>query len=116
MTLNEVKQFCKDNNLVLVSQELYINMLAAYLTVNGKDADDITELPPRIKVTYDGYTGIAYGRSSYVVRDKAGKMIYHTGFLHKRPMTEEECLEELKSILDLLEMIKREKWEGKDSE
>lgn len=111
MTLNEVEQFCKDNNLVLVSQELYINMLAAYLTVNGKDADDNTELPPRIKVTYDGYTGIAYGRSSYVVRDKAGKTIYHTGFLHKRPMTEEECLEELKNILEFIDMLKRAKRE-----
>lgn len=111
MTLNEVEQFCKDNNLILVSQEQYINMLAAYLTVKGKDADDNTELPPRIKVTYDGYTGIAYGRSSYVVRDKAGKTIYHTGFLHKRPMTEEECLEELKAILDYLKKINWKEWE-----
>ena len=70
------------------------------------------ETPPTVKATYNGYTGIAYGRSSYEIRDKDNKMVFHTGFLNNRPMTEDECLEELKSTLSFFEQFRQQDREG----
>ena len=69
-----------------------------------------------IKATYNGYTGIAYGRSSYEIRDKDNQMVFHTGFLFERPTNEEECLEELKRTLDFLEELKKVDWERSENE
>ena len=59
-----------------------------------------------IKVEYNGYTGYAYGVSSFSIRDKNDKEIFHTGFLGKRPTNEAECLQTLKDMLDLLQSRK----------
>lgn len=40
--------------------------------------------PETIKAEYKGYTGYAYGYSSFAVRDKNDKEIFHTGFLKKK--------------------------------
>ena len=53
-----------------------------------------------IKAEYNGYTGYAYGVSSFSIRDKNDKEIFHTGFLRKRPTNEAECLQTLKEMLD----------------
>ncbi|MBO5620547.1 MAG: hypothetical protein J5959_02845, partial [Butyrivibrio sp.] len=49
-----------------------------------------------IIVEYNGYTGIAFGHSSYIVRDSKGNEIFHTGFTTNEIRTEEEALEDLK--------------------
>ncbi len=59
-----------------------------------------------IKAEYNGYTGYAYGVSSFSVRDKNNREIFHTGFCNKRPQTEAECLEYLKETLDLLDTLR----------
>ena len=74
------------------------------------------ETPPTVKATYNGYTGIAYGRSSYEIRDKDNQMVFHTGFLHERPTNEEECLEELKRTLEFLEDLKKDDWKRSGNE
>ena len=58
-----------------------------------------------IKVEYNGYTGYAYGVSSFSIRDKNDKEIFHTGFLNERPTNEAECLQTLKEMLDLLKTL-----------
>lgn len=58
-----------------------------------------------IKAEFGGYTGYAYGVSSFSIRDKKDKEIFHTGFLTKRPTNEAECLQTLRDILDLLESL-----------
>lgn len=62
-----------------------------------------------IKAEYDGYTGYAYGVSSFSVRDKNDREIFHTGFLNKRPTNEEECLQQLKESLKLIKMLRNER-------
>lgn len=59
-----------------------------------------------IKAEYNGYTGYAYGVSSFSVRDKNDREIFHTGFCTNRPQTEAECLEYLKETLDLLSTLR----------
>lgn len=54
-----------------------------------------------IKAEYNGYTGYAYGVSSFSIRDKNDKEIFHTGFLRKRPTNEAECLQTLKKMLEI---------------
>ena len=61
-----------------------------------------------IKAEYNGYTGYAYGVSSFSIRDKDNHEILHTGFCTERPQTEAECLEYLKDTLDLLDTLKSE--------
>ncbi len=63
------------------------------------------EMTETIKVEYNGYTGYAYGVSSFSIRDKNDKEIFHTGFLTKRPTNEAECLQTLKEMLDLLKTL-----------
>lgn len=63
--------------------------------------------PETIKAEYKGYTGYAYGYSSFAVRDKNDKEIFHTGFLKKRPTNEAECLQTLKETLSLIESLRR---------
>ena len=60
-----------------------------------------------IKAEFDGYTGYAYGVSSFSIRDKNDKEIFHTGFLRKRPTNEAECLQTLKETLSLIESLRR---------
>lgn len=62
-----------------------------------------------IKAEYNGYTGYAYGVSSFSIRDKNDKEIFHTGFLRKRPTNEAECLQTLKEMLDLLKTLRERK-------
>ena len=59
-----------------------------------------------IVVEYNGYTGIACGYSSYVVRDSEGKEIFHTGFTTEKIDTEEKALEYLKDTLVMLDDLK----------
>ena len=59
-----------------------------------------------IKAEYNGYTGYAYGVSSFSIRDKNDKEIFHTGFLTKKPTNEAECLQTLKEMLDLLKTLR----------
>lgn len=58
-----------------------------------------------IEANWNGYTGIAYGRSSFSLR-KDGKELFHTGFCNKRPTTEEECIQMIKDAIQLLEVKK----------
>jgi len=58
-----------------------------------------------IEAEYNGFKGIAYGQSSYIVQNKNGKEIFHTGFLRDKIETKEQCLEQLKSVLELLETL-----------
>ena len=59
-----------------------------------------------IEVKYNGYTGTAYGYSSYSVRDPQGREIFHTGFTTNEIRTEKEALEYLKETLVTLELLK----------
>lgn len=61
-----------------------------------------------IKVEYNGYTGYAYGISSFSIRDKNDKEIFHTGFLRKKPTNEAECLQILKDMLNVLKTLRGE--------
>ena len=61
-----------------------------------------------IKAEYNGYTGYAYGVSSFSIRDKNGKEILHTGFLRKKPTNEAECLQILKDMLHMLKTLRGE--------
>ena len=60
-----------------------------------------------IIVEYNGYTGIAFGHSSYIVRDSKGNEIFHTGFTTNEIRTEEEALEYLKETLVMLDHLRR---------
>lgn len=60
-----------------------------------------------IVVEYNGYTGIAFGHSSYIVRDSKGNEIFHTGFTTNEIRTEEEALEYLKETLVMLDHLRR---------
>lgn len=59
-----------------------------------------------ITAEYNGYTGCAYGVSSFSVKDEEGREIFHTGFLSKRPANKAECLRELKDTLELIGILK----------
>lgn len=59
-----------------------------------------------IEANWNGYTGIAYGRSSFSLR-KDGRELFHTGFCTKRPTTEEECIRMIKDTIHLLEVLKK---------
>ena len=59
-----------------------------------------------IKTEYEGYTGYAYGASSFSLRDSSHREIFHTGFCTKRPQNEEECLEFTKRTLKLLHILR----------
>ena len=61
-----------------------------------------------IKVEYNGYAGYAYGVSSFSIRDKNDKEIFHTGFLRKKPTNEAECLQILKDMLNMLKTLRGE--------
>jgi len=52
----------------------------------------------------NGYIGILYGKSSYVVLDKDRKEILHTG--SRSINTEKEVYEQLEKIPNLLEILK----------
>lgn len=52
----------------------------------------------------NGYIGILYGKSSYVVLDKDRKEILHTG--SRSINTEKEVYEQLEKIPKLLEILK----------
>ena len=52
----------------------------------------------------NGYIGILYGESSYVVLDKDGKEILHTG--SRNINTKEEIYRNLENIPKLIEAIK----------
>ena len=60
-----------------------------------------------IEVKYNGYTGIAYGYSSFSVRNPQGKEIFHTGFTTNEIRTEEEALKYLKETLMMLGHLRR---------
>lgn len=59
-----------------------------------------------IKAEYNGYTGYAYGVSSFSIRDKNDKEIFHTAFLRNRPTNKAECLQTLKEMLDLIKTLR----------
>lgn len=59
-----------------------------------------------IKVEYNGYTGYAYGVSSFSIRNKNDKEIFHTAFLRNRPTNKAECLQTLKEMLDLIKTLR----------
>ena len=67
-----------------------------------------------IKAEYDGYTGYAYGVASFVIEDKDGREIFHTGSLRKRPTNEAECLHTLKDMLRLVKMLQAKEVEDKE--
>lgn len=112
MTIDEVKEYCRANKLVIVSQELYEQLISEHFMMTGNAPAEETEIPPTITATYNGYTGIAYGRSSYEIRDKDNTMVFHTGSLMKRPMTKDECFLELKDTLAFLEQLRQQDREG----
>lgn len=58
-----------------------------------------------ISVTYKGYLGTAYDVSSYVIKDPAGREIFHTGFTTNPVDDEKKALEYLKDTLNMLEMF-----------
>lgn len=60
-----------------------------------------------IVVEYNGYTGIAYGHSSYIVRDSKGNEIFHTGFTTESIDTEEKALKYLKDTLVTLDRLRQ---------
>lgn len=66
--------------------------------MNGRNGEPI-------EVTYNGYLGIAYGVSSYSIRNPEGKEILHTGFTTFPVDTEEKALEYLKESLETLKML-----------
>lgn len=66
--------------------------------MNGRNGEPI-------EVTYNGYLGIAYGASSYSIRNPEGKEILHTGFTTFPVDTEEKALEYLKESLETLKML-----------
>ncbi len=66
--------------------------------MNGRNGEPI-------EVTYNGYLGIAYGVSSYSIRNPEGKEILHTGFTTFPVDTEEKALEYLKESLKTLKML-----------
>lgn len=112
MTIDEVKEYCRANRLVIVSQELYEQLISEHIMLTGESAGKDTEVPPTITVTYNGYTGTVYGKSSYEIRDKDNNMVFHTGSLIKRPMTKDECFLELKDTLAFLEQLRQQDREG----
>lgn len=110
MTIEEVQRFCREHRLVLITKEQYDLMIEAYVKQMDKEAaeEEDIEIFRTVSATYNGYLGIAYGRSSFEVRDPFGNMVYHTGFLNERPTNEEECLQELKEALELIEKIRKQ--------
>ena len=66
--------------------------------MNGRNGEPI-------EVTYNGYLGMAYGVSSYSIRNPEGKEILHTGFTTFPVDTEEKALEYLKESLETLKML-----------
>ena len=60
----------------------------------------------KIEEFYNGYKGVAYGRSSFSVYNSEGREIFHTGFCRHMPKTQDECLEELKRTLHLLDVLR----------
>lgn len=109
MTIEEVQRLCREHRLVLITQEQYDLMIEAYVK-QMKEAAEEEDIGffREVSATYNGYLGIAYGRSSFEVRDPSGNMVFHTGFLDERPMNDEECLQELKETLELLEKIRKQ--------
>lgn len=66
--------------------------------MNGRNGEPI-------EVTYNGYLGVAYGVSSYSIRNPEGKEILHTEFTTFPVDTEEKALEYLKESLETLKML-----------
>lgn len=51
----------------------------------------------------NGYKGILYGRSSFSIRDKNGKEVFHTGF--RKINTYEELVKEVEEFPKFLEIL-----------
>lgn len=59
-----------------------------------------------IKYTSDnGYTGILYGKSSYAIHDKNGKVVFHTGF--RNINTYEELVKQVDEYPEFLKMLSK---------
>lgn len=69
-----------------------------------------------IEVKYNGYTGIAYGYSSFSVRDPQGKEIFHTEFTTNEIKTQEEALKYLKDTLVIIGRLAQPQTEEKAPE
>lgn len=58
----------------------------------------------KIKYTSkNGYTGVMYGRSSFVILNENGKEIFHTGFRNFN--TYEELIEQVETFPEFYDMI-----------
>ena len=62
----------------------------------------------------NGYKGILYGRSSFSIRDKDGKEVFHTGF--RKINTYEELVKEVEEFPEFIRILFSKDWDEVEEE